>query len=96
VARSINIHCTLVEVPVMSEASTTAAPYGFRDLVPWADPYIVELVRKLQRSSGELLAPAGFDVRDEVPPPLLEPDTDTWLPPRERGADRIGRYRSRG
>jgi hypothetical protein len=95
-ARSINIHCTLVEVPDMSHASTTAAHGGFRDLVPWADPYIVELVRKLQRSSDELQDPVRCGLRGEVPPPLLEPDADTWLPPRERGSDRIGNYWSGG
>ena len=42
---------------------------GFRDLVPWADPYIVGLVSKLERSRAygqQLLS----ELRYEAEPPL--------------------------
>jgi hypothetical protein len=60
---------------------------GFRDLVPWADPYIVQLVHKLQRASGGLADPdwPESQPRAEAPPPLREPDADR-LNPVTRGA----------
>ena len=71
------ISCTLVEVPDM--ADSLAAPGAFQDLVPWADPYIVEIVRKLQRSTGGLLEQAwpDSDLWAELPPTLVEPDEET-------------------
>lgn len=51
---------------------------GFRDLVPWADPYIAALVEKLRRDAQreESLA---TDARNELPPPLGQNDRDsTW------------------
>ena len=77
----------------MSSTAATSFEHGFRDLVPWADPYIVEIVRKLQHSTGGFVDGVPSKVRAEAPPPLLEPDVDTWLPPRMRG-DRLGRYLS--
>jgi hypothetical protein len=52
---------------------------GFRDLVPWADPYIAALVENLRRLAefeGDLdSAPA----RAELPPPLGKDDRpQTW------------------
>ncbi len=84
-----SIFCTLVEVPVEADFSATPSMQGFRDLVPWADPYIVEIVRKLQRASGGLVDQDWPDspwFRAEAPPPLLEPDAETLLP-RTRGGD---------
>ncbi len=71
----------------MADSLATPALAGFRDLVPWGDPYIVGLLRKLQRQSGAALSEDWPDTnpRDEAPPPLLEPDLDA-LPPRSRGA----------
>jgi hypothetical protein len=52
---------------------------GFRDLVPWADPYIASLVEKLRQ-----LAALEDDVdsrrtRGELPPPLDNDERpQTW------------------
>ena len=42
------IHCTVVEVPAMSDFLGSHAG-GPEDLVPWADPYIAALMEKLRR-----------------------------------------------
>jgi hypothetical protein len=83
-ARSIS--CTLVEVPVMADSLAIPSLPGFRDLVPWADPYIVQIIQKLQRASCGALVPDWPDtgLSAEAPPPLLEPNTETPLP-RTRG-----------
>lgn len=79
------IHCTVVEVPAMTD------PYlpqqrEFRDLVPWADPYIASLLGKLRRTAA---AEYGLDAGDrrtsyldaELPPPLDKDDReDRWQP----------------
>jgi hypothetical protein len=83
VARTI--HCTVVEVPAMTD------PYlppqrEFRDLVPWADPYIAALLGKLRRTaaaeSGLRSAFGADDYLDaELPPPLDKEDReDHWQP----------------
>ena len=41
-----NLYCTVVEVPVVSSGARRAG--SARDLLPWADPYIAGLIRKLQ------------------------------------------------
>lgn len=43
-------------------------PLPFRDLLPWADPYIAGLVERLRRHDGRLLAPGR--TRGEAAPPL--------------------------
>ncbi len=60
---------------------------GFQDLVPWADPYIVQLVRKLQRASCGVVEPEWPDTDPwaEAPPPPMEPDTETPLTHRRGG-----------
>jgi hypothetical protein len=69
------IRCTVVEVPAMSEGFVPR-DRGFRDLVPWADPYIAALVERLRRVAAleeELNAP---EVSGELPPPLDKEDRD--------------------
>lgn len=83
------IHCTVVEVPAMSD------PYlpvqrEFRDLVPWADPYIASLLTKLQRTAhseesrnarSRFAAELHDKLVDELPPPLDKDDReDHWRP----------------
>jgi hypothetical protein len=62
------IHCAVVEAPAMSDPFDPRPRDGFRDLVPWADPYIAALIAKLRRA-------ADCDAResaivDELNPPL--------------------------
>ncbi len=66
----------------MADSLATPSPYVFQDLVPWGDPYIVGLIQKLQRTTGNRVEPAWPDsaLRAEAPPPLLEPDTETYSP----------------
>jgi hypothetical protein len=65
-----SIHCTIVEVPEMSQALRRRGLPGYLDLVPWADPYIASLVEKLQSEGGRLLGrPAAAPARAECPPP---------------------------
>jgi hypothetical protein len=71
----------------MADSLAVPSMPGFRDLVPWADPYIVQIVRKLQRASSGLEPDwPEADLLAEAPPPLLEPDAETLLP-RTRGGD---------
>jgi hypothetical protein len=59
---------------------------GFRDLMPWGDPYIVALMDKLRQADAREEAE---NIAAELPPPL---DSDTaddypWQPdwsPRDR------------
>ena len=46
------IHCAVVEAPAMSDTSGHRPATGFRELLPWADPYIASLIDKLRRSAG--------------------------------------------
>jgi hypothetical protein len=62
----------------MSDSHADNPADGFRDLVPWADPYIAELIEKLRAS-----ARFGDDGRpvNELPPPLGSqeaPGDDAW------------------
>ena len=86
VARSI--HCTVVEVPVVADSLSSRSMPCFQDLVPWADPYIVGLVRRLQRASDETVVKDWPDagLRGEAPPPLMQPDAES-LQPRTRGTE---------
>jgi hypothetical protein len=71
------IHCTVVEVPAMSDPFQPQER-EFRDLVPWADPYIAALLEKLRQRAAfedELAA----KVAAELPPPLDKSDRgDRW------------------
>ena len=89
------ILCTVLEAPVMVDTSAGSGQI-FQDLVPWGDPYIVSLIRKLQSSSGATVdetwpRPKAYD---EAPPPLVEPAVETFLPPRNPSggwsSDRFG------
>lgn len=67
-----SVHCTVVEVPQMSEALRRRGLPGFADLVPWADPYIASLVEKVQYEGGRLLSGRNIaTVRAECPPPAF-------------------------
>ena len=41
------IHCTVVAVPVSADRWTSRGAMA-RDLLPWADPYVAQLIRNLQ------------------------------------------------
>ena len=70
------IHCTVVEVPAMSDPFLPRDG-GFRDLVPWADPYIAALMENLRRAASEQQREA--DARNELPPPLDRDESEnTW------------------
>ncbi len=83
------IHCTVVEVPAMSDPYLPARR-EFRDLVPWADPYIASLLTKLQRTAhseerrnarSRFAADLHDKLVDELPPPLDKDDReDHWRP----------------
>jgi hypothetical protein len=72
-------HCTVVEVPAMSDSLRSQGRRGFHDLVPWADPYIAALIDKLRHAED---SDESSEV-DELPPPLDngDPSRDTtWQP----------------
>src|SRR4051812_18769893 len=61
VARTL--HCTVVEVPAMTDPFDARSGEAFRDLIPWADPYIAALMEKLRQAQR-------LEPTDELPPPL--------------------------
>jgi len=80
---SRTIHCTVVETPAISDPLTVRRTEGFRDLVPWADPYITALIEKLRRTDDWSADERSSDDRNrdewsdsdgrlssELPPPL--------------------------
>lgn len=46
VARN-RIHCTVVAVPATTEFGISRGALA-RDVLPWADPYVAQLIRRLQ------------------------------------------------
>ena len=60
------IHCTVIEVPDMSDTLHSPTREGFRDLMPWADPYIVALIEKLRNDAED----DDGDAVAELPPSL--------------------------
>ena len=68
-----SVYCAVVEVPAMSDPFDPR-PNSFRDLVPWADPYIAALIEKLRRAAERDRHDNGLI--DELPPPLGTPDGD--------------------
>jgi hypothetical protein len=42
-----NIRCTVVAVPVNEDCWTTRGAMA-RDVLPWADPYVAQLIKNLQ------------------------------------------------
>jgi hypothetical protein len=59
-----SIHCTVIEVPAMSDSLDENLAGGLQELLPWADPYIAALIEKL-RSSAEF-----GEAHGELSPPL--------------------------
>jgi hypothetical protein len=89
-----SIHCTLVEVPQMSEALRRRGLPGYVDMVPWADPYIAALLEKVQSEGGSLLTKRTVDrvrapQRAEAPPPAFEEFTN---PGRDFNWPRRGKF----
>ena len=71
VARN-RIHCTVVAVPVSPERGLSPGAMA-RDLLPWADPYVAQLIKNLQeevrqerslRSRVRHYRPLGLDGAD--------------------------------
>ena len=56
-----NLYCTVVEVPVVSSRGRRMG--SPRDLLPWADPYIAGLIRKLQAEVRAERAERGITKR---------------------------------
>jgi hypothetical protein len=48
---SNRIHCTVVAIPVSSEG--VSARRVAQELLPWADPYVAQLIRNLQQEVRE-------------------------------------------
>ena len=87
-----SIHCTVVEVPIMSEALRRRGLAGFVDMLPWADPYIASLVEKVQAEGGRLLGSCNPALtRAECPPPSFtefsNPSRDFHWPRRGGSRD---------
>ncbi len=76
------LRCVVVKVPVSRAAEFEAA--ASQDVLPWADPYILELIAKCQkevkmdieRREREVEVGAGFAqppfAANEAPPPPLD------------------------
>ena len=62
----------------MSEFNGRRPATGFRELLPWADPYIASLIDKLRHSAG--CDGVDFVPKNEAEPPLDSPDryNDRW------------------
>jgi hypothetical protein len=43
-----NIRCSVVAVPVSPERGAWRRGAAARDLLPWADPYVAQLIKNLQ------------------------------------------------
>jgi hypothetical protein len=65
------VHCTLIETTDMHDAfGRRPKPLPFRDLLPWADPYISGLIDRLRRHSERPWARPNPDDK----PPQCEAD----------------------
>jgi hypothetical protein len=101
--RASRIHCQVLEVPVEEEWLPRRSG-AVRDLLPWADPYIARLVRRLEDQYP--VATADYDPSDPFAaddalfemdawdPPSAEWESDAFLPPAESGrqANRMSSY----
>jgi hypothetical protein len=83
------IVCTAVRVDAPGVSRTSRIAYKPSELVPWADPYIAGLVRRLQSEvrfeRAELVAaPVGADLHADLEPPspAFDADWDAWDQPR--------------
>jgi hypothetical protein len=65
-----HVRCQVLEVPVHDHWVRTADDWP-RDLLPWADPYIAQLIRRLEEQYDE---DARFDpfLADDAPFPSLD------------------------
>lgn len=76
-----SVRCTVVSVPV-SQAHRLGRGAIARDLLPWADPYVLQLIRKLQeevrleRQERRRLRRQELSVAWEIDSPL--PDESAW------------------
>ena len=77
------IHCTVVEVPAMSDPYLPA-PRAFQDLMPWADPYIASLLHKLGAESSEAAPRLAESRPDHLGSSHLEPYGPANLASNER------------
>ena len=67
------IHCQVLEVPAQEDWLPRRSP-GPRDLLPWADPYISSLVRRLEERYA-----AGWDEDDFLEESAAEGgQSDDW------------------
>ena len=60
--------CPVVKIAVVETVSSRNSRYRGRDLVPWADPYITQLIRKLQAEVRSERA-AAAEKRCQAPAP---------------------------
>lgn len=83
------IVCTAVRVDAPGVSRISRIAYKPSELVPWADPYIAGLVRRLQSEvrferATLVAAPVGADLHVDLEPPApsFDADWDAWDPPR--------------
>jgi hypothetical protein len=85
---SQRIVCTAVRIDEPGVSRGNRLAYKPSALVPWADPYIAGLVRRLQSEvrfeRASVMAPHA-DL--EPPSPSFDPDWDGWDPPQWRAED---------
>jgi hypothetical protein len=80
---SQRIVCTAVRIDVPGVSRSNRLAYKPSELVPWADPYIAGLVRRLQsevRFERAVVAAPHADL--EPPAPSIDADWDAWDQPR--------------
>ena len=73
------IHCTVVEVPAMTDPLGHHPRGIFEDAVPWGDPYILALLEKLRNSDADADEVSEADLSAELPPPPFGDDSP-WEP----------------
>jgi hypothetical protein len=77
------IICTAIRIDDPKFTSANRVAYKPSELVPWADPYIAGLVRRLQsevRFERAVVAEVRADL--EPPTPAIDADWDSWDQPR--------------
>jgi hypothetical protein len=78
------IVCTAVRVDEPGVSRSNRLAFKPSALLPWADPYIAGLVRRLQSEVRfeRAAVVAGPHADLEPPTPTVEPDWDSWDQPR--------------